>query len=329
MGSQTGKSEQQRPRQALGSSHPFTFQTKPISQVEFNPREHPEQQGTASATQQPFTFQPGPTPTFAPPSEPFNFQAGPTYSTPVLSSALSPINTRTESPSSNVDSDNDWAKLHRLEDEVEDLHEKHSGLQREVHQLLGQQGEQVQGRSSRLPLLLPSPSPRDDGAELRRLRWQREFQEAAATKAYNDGRRTEVEVRRQAIRDGIEDKRKDWWDKNKERQASPPRNPFPISPATIAAPQTSFTTTLAYRPASGPPPPSRIPVPSRSLSHPRSLQRDKAVPSRVRPPRKGIFWNRDENLWIRPKPLKFVRFNNVVHYREFSDDADDDYDNDE
>lgn len=315
------------------------LRASPLSNAQVSSQEYPVQGISPTATSQPFTFQTSPTPPFAPASQAFAFQAGPAYPRPVLSSDFSPINARTHSNSTDNASENDVDRLHRLEREVEDLQNQYSNLQRETA-LLKEQNVQDRAKTPQSPPdHPPSPPTIDPKAELRRLQCPQEFQAAAAEQAHKDAKRIEAEVKRQAQRDNIGDKRRDWWDKNEDRNVSPLRHPFPVSLATVAAPETSFTTTLAYRPAAGSPPhnqwrltaqsipqqplpPSTIPIPSQSRSRSRSLERKatkRVTRWRDKPAPKGILCNpaRDDN---KPNPLKFVRFDPVLDFREDSGD---------
>jgi hypothetical protein len=300
----------------------------PLSNAQVSSQEYPAQGVSPAATSQPFTFQTNPTPPFAPASQPFIFQAGPTYPRPVLSSDLSLLTPRTRSDSTDSASENDVDRLHRLEREVEALQNQYSNLQRETA-LLREQNVQDRARTSQSPPdQPPSPPTINPKAELRRLQHSQEYQAAVAEQAHKDAKRVEVEVKRQARHGDIEDK-------NNDRNVSPLRHPFPVSPATVAAPKTSFTTTLAYQPAAGPPPhnqwrltaqpipqqplpPSRIPIPSpeRKATKRPTRWRDKPAP-------KGILCKpaRDND---RPNLLKFVRFDPVLDFREDScDEAED------
>jgi hypothetical protein len=315
------------------------LQANPPLNTQVSSQEYPAQGVSPAATSQPFTFQTNPTPLLAPAPQPFTFQAGPVYPRPVLSSDLSLIKPHTRSDSTDSASESDVDGLHRLEREVEALQNQYSDLQRETA-FLKEQNVQDRARASQPPPdQSPSPPTIDPKAELRRLWRSQEHQAAVAEQAHKDAKRVEVEVKRQARHGDIEDKRRDWWDKNNNRNVSPLRHPFPVSPATVAAPRTSFTTTLAYQPAPGPPrrnqwrltaqpipqqpfPPSGIPIASQSRPCSRSPEwkatkrpacwRDKPAP-------KGILCKpaRDND---RPNPLKFVRFDPVLNFREDSGD---------
>lgn len=315
------------------------LRANPLSNAQVSSQECPAQGISPAATSQPFTFQTSPSPPFAPASQAFTFQAGPAYPRPVLSSDFSPINARTRSNSTDNASENDVDRLHRLEREVEALQNQYSNLQRETA-LLKVQNVQNRARISQSPPdRPPSPPTIDPKAELRRLQRSHEYQAAVAEQAHKDAKRVEVEVKRQARRGNIGDKRRDWWDKSEDRNVSPLRHPFPVSPATVAAPETSFTTMLAYRPAAAPPPhnqwcltaqpipqqplpPSKIPIPSQSRSRSRSPERKATKrPTRWRdkPAPKGILCKpaRGDS---RPNALKFVRFDPVLDFREDSGD---------
>jgi hypothetical protein len=235
----------------------------------------------------------------------------------------------------------DLKKLHRLEGEVEDLQKRYSDVQRDVG-LLTQQDEQDRGRSSRHR---PPPAPpADHKADQHRLRREEDYKKAAADKAHNDAKRVEVEVKRQVRCDDIEDKRKGWWHKNKQRTS--PVHWFPVTPATTAKPVTSFTTTLACRPGSSasqnsssslavappvptPSPPSKIPLPNRSRSRScsRSAERDAVehpVRSCDRPALKGILVQKVDGQTREPQtPLKFLRFSNSVKVARIVDEPED------
>jgi hypothetical protein len=311
----------------------------PLSNAQVSSQEYPAQGISSVAASQPFTFQTSPTPPFTPTSQAFTFQANLAYPKPVLSSDFSPINARTRSNSTDNASENDVDRLRRLEREVEALQNQYSNLQRETA-LLKEQNVQERSRTSQSPPdHPPSPPTIDPKVELRRVQRSQEYQAAVAEQAHKDAKRVEAEVKGQARRDDIRDKRRDWWDKNEDRNVSPLRHPFSISPATVAAPETSFTTTLAYRPAAGPPPhnqwcltaqpipqqplpPSRIPIPSQSQSSSRYPEREvikRSTRWRDKPAPKGILCKpaRNDN---RPNGLKFVRFDPVLDFREDSGD---------
>jgi hypothetical protein len=310
----------------------FTFQANQAPTLPISFREPPPQ---ATAQTPPFRFQGGPQATpLAPPSQPFTFE-GPTNLMPVLSSGFSITNAGTQPSPTYTGYNKDLEKLHRLEGEVQDLQKQYSDLQREV-ELLRQQDEQERGRPSQRPPAPATPPAVDHKAELRRLRREEDYKNAVAEQVYKDAKRTEVEVRRQARQDEIEGRRHEWWGKNKDRAASPP-HPFPVTAATLAAPETTFSTALAYRPASiasqhpwrlavvpfPPPLPSRIPLPSRSRSRSRSPERDtREMPTRWqdKPVPKGILRKPKNQTSNPPNPLKLVRFDNVVDYLKYSSD---------
>ena len=313
------------------------LRANPLSNAQVSSQEYP------AATSQPFTFQTSPTPPFTPSSQAFTFQANPAYPRPVLPSDCSPINARTHSNPTDNASEPDVSRLHRLERGVEALQNQYSNLQRETA-LLKEQNVQDKARTSQpRPDHPPSPSTIDPKAEFQRLQRPQEYQAAVAEQARKDAEQVEVEAKQQARRDDIGDKRRDWWYKNEDRNVSPLRHPFPVSRATVAAPETSFTTTPAYRPAAGPPPhnqwrltaqpipqtplpPSRIPIPSQSQPrsrHPERKATKRPTHWRDKPTPKGILCKpaRDDN---RPNALKFVRFDPVLDFREDSGDETED-----
>jgi hypothetical protein len=312
-----------------------TFQANQAPTLQVSFREPPTQ---VAALAPPFRFQGGPQATpSTPPSQSFTFEAGPAYPTPVLTSGFSPINAGNQASPTYTGYHEDLDKLHCLEGEVEDLQKQYADLQREV-ELLRQQDKQKKGTSPRESPAPPSPPAVDRKAELRRLAREEDYKAAVAEQAHKDAKRTEAEVRAQARQDEIEDRRHEWWDKNKGRAITPP-HPFPVTPATLAAPETTFSTTLAYRPASvasqntwhlavGPipiPSPSRIPLPSRSRSRSRSRspERDSVeTPTRShdRPVPQGILRKPDNQRQNLPNPPKLVRFNNVIDYLKYSTD---------
>ena len=73
----------------------------------------------------------------------------------------------------------------------------------------------------------PPPPTIDHNAEPRRLQRRQEYQAAVAEQAHKDAKRVEAEVKRQARRDNIGDKRRHWWNKNKDGNVSLTRHPFP------------------------------------------------------------------------------------------------------
>ena len=259
--------------------------------------------------QAPFKFQGVPEATpFAPHSPPFTFEGGLTYPTPVLSSGFSPISTPTRSSSTIP---------------VSDL----------VHQLEGlghEDDEQPAGP------LHPAPPVIDTRAERRRIRREHEYKQMAARHARTEAERVAKEVKRQAIRDDNGAKRQAESQEQRDHERTPAPLFLSVSPATVALPQTTFTTTLAHRPPSGasqgllligiPP----LPPPVRPVTRPplQPSARDSTVRplqprhSRNQPTPKGILRKPTAGTtFILPKPPRSVRFNECIDMREDGGDT--------
>lgn len=223
------------------------------------------------------------------------------------------------------DSDFDLEKVLRLERQVNDLQNQCLKLRPQVEYLRQQEALDEQERSSS-PLPDPGPPAIDHEAEIRCLQREKEKKQTAAEQAHNDAKRTEVEVNLQKRRDEIVNRRREWWDKSKERAALPPRI-LRATPARIAAAAKSFTTglnLLAQRPRHRPvvattPPlsPLRVPLPRSPEQNDGNSETYERQPSPT-PRSRGILRQPADDSECNQSPTlrKSVQFGKIVTYVE-------------